>query len=281
MVLTQAEDEGYSVFVVRAAGEGAGGADADMDPGEAHGWGDSGVGALPESAADTIALELGDVESRDGALTENGHASRKLPFSRAGRELTVERSELTPASGTSNQQNDSPPSGAGTGRRRRRQEDLTSDDVEDDDLLARSAPGSGGRTPQPSRSYVEVAASGVPDDDEELDDAPSQRQSRAPLHPILSAYGGPVDFQYNARSYDDEDEALQAALRASMEDLPDDYVMPELAPIRPPPALRQASPPHPVIAPEPPSPAPPSETHESSIAEDTDDEPAAEPSPGE
>lgn len=86
MVLTQAEDEGYSVFVVRRAGEGAG-PDAFEDPGEAHGWGDSGVGELPESAADSIALDLGDVASRGGAHGENGHASSHFTSSLAGREL--------------------------------------------------------------------------------------------------------------------------------------------------------------------------------------------------
>jgi hypothetical protein len=39
-------------------------------------------------------------------------------------------------------------------------------------------------------------------------------------------YGGPTDFQYTSRSYDDEDAALQAALKASMDDLPEGWVAP-------------------------------------------------------
>lgn len=97
--------------------------------------------------------------------------------------------------------------------------------------------------------------------------------------------GGPTDFQFHNRSYDDEDEALQAALRASMEDVPEGFMMPELAPVHSMPPHR-ASPPQsptpPVLTPEGPSPAPaPSEAPEDSIAEDTDDEPARELSPGE
>lgn len=153
------------------------------------------------------------------------------------------------------------------------------DPADEDDLQPGSGQGSGSRTPQPSRSYVEVASSRLRDGDEELDEAPSRSyRDWAQAH----AYGGPTDFQYNTRSYDDEDEALQAALRASMEDLPEDYVMPELPPLNAPPPRREATPPQQEVAPEAPSPAPAaSETRESSIAEDTDDEPAAEPSPGE
>lgn len=187
--------------------------------------------------------------------------------------------QLTAASGTSNQPDFDPPSGAGTGRRRRRQEDLLADPSEEDDVQPGSGQGSGSRTPQPSRSYVEVASSRVRDEDEELDEAPS-RSYRDWAQ--AQTYGGPTDFQFNTRSYDDEDEALQAALRASMEDLPEDYVMPELPPLNAPPPRREETPPQTEAAPEAPSPAPAaSETRESSIAEDTDDEPAAEPSPGE
>jgi ataxin-3 len=134
-----------------------------------------------------------------------------------------------------------------------------------------------------------VAAAGVQeDDDEELDDDIPSRSYAAHNFGAhnFGGYGGPTDFQYNNRSYDDEDEALQAALRASMEDVPDGYVMPELAPIHPPPPPR-VSPPQeaaaPVAVPEPPSPTPVrSESREDSIIEDTDDdEPAHEPSPGE
>jgi ataxin-3 len=39
-------------------------------------------------------------------------------------------------------------------------------------------------------------------------------------------YGGPMDFAFQSRSYDDEDAALQAALKASMDDLPPGWVAP-------------------------------------------------------
>ena len=39
-----------------------------------------------------------------------------------------------------------------------------------------------------------------------------------------------TDFQQHSRSYDDEDAALQAALRASMEDVPEGWVAPDLQP---------------------------------------------------
>ena len=41
-------------------------------------------------------------------------------------------------------------------------------------------------------------------------------------------YSGPTDFTHSSRSYDDEDAALQAALKASMDDLPTDWAPPEL-----------------------------------------------------
>jgi ataxin-3 len=66
MVLTQAEAEGYSVFVVRKAGAGAG-ESAGPDPGEAAGWGDGGVGVLPEAGADLMAAHLGEVVNRRGS----------------------------------------------------------------------------------------------------------------------------------------------------------------------------------------------------------------------
>lgn len=79
LVLKQAEAEGYSVFVVRQAGEGAGD-DASIDPGEGLGWQDNGAAVMPECAADSMALELGDVQGR-GARPSDTHVS-----SVAGRE---------------------------------------------------------------------------------------------------------------------------------------------------------------------------------------------------
>ncbi len=76
MVLKQAEEEGYSVFAIRQAGEG---------------WGDSGIGELPVSAADQVALELGEVSDRSGA--QGGYDDRRpryatnhFPSLQAGRE---------------------------------------------------------------------------------------------------------------------------------------------------------------------------------------------------
>lgn len=65
MVLTQAEQEGYSVFVVRRTGKGTG-EEGDMSEGE--GWGDGGVGRLPECLADTMAVELGEPVGRTGGM---------------------------------------------------------------------------------------------------------------------------------------------------------------------------------------------------------------------
>jgi hypothetical protein len=52
--------------------------------------------------------------------------------------------------------------------------------------------------------------------------------------PIMneSEQAGPSDFAFQSRSYDDEDEALQAALKASMDDLPADWKAPEVKPVR-------------------------------------------------
>ena len=63
MVLTQAEQEGYSVFCVRKANQGRRqGGDAE----EGVGWGDGGVGVLPECEADRIAGVLGEPVGRTG-----------------------------------------------------------------------------------------------------------------------------------------------------------------------------------------------------------------------
>lgn len=67
-------------------------------------------------------------------------------------------------------------------------------------------------------------------EDEELDDDDD-------LYHDASAFDippeAPSDFKYHNRSYDDEDEALQAALKASMADLPPGFEMPELKPLNP------------------------------------------------
>ena len=60
MVLTQAEEEGYSVFVIRKAGE-------EATAKEGQGWVDGGIGILPECEADRIAVALGEPVGRSGA----------------------------------------------------------------------------------------------------------------------------------------------------------------------------------------------------------------------
>ena len=67
------------------------------------------------------------------------------------------------------------------------------------------------------------------ENDEQLDEHDLDREMpsyRAREH----TYGGPTDFAFHSRSYDDEDEALQAALKASMDDLPPDWVAPPAEP---------------------------------------------------
>lgn len=65
MVLTQAEQEGYSVFVIRKATPGT---KEGEEAGEAEGWGDGGIGQLPESLGDVMAVELGEPVGRSGGL---------------------------------------------------------------------------------------------------------------------------------------------------------------------------------------------------------------------
>lgn len=60
---------------------------------------------------------------------------------------------------------------------------------------------------------------------------------RRPYDPIMDEdvnAPGPTDFAMQSRSYDDEDTALQAALKASMQDLPADWKAPEIKPVRDP-----------------------------------------------
>jgi ataxin-3 len=64
MVLTQAEQEGYSVFCVRKANQGR---RQGEDTEEGVGWGDGGVGVLPECEADRIAGVLGEPVGRTGS----------------------------------------------------------------------------------------------------------------------------------------------------------------------------------------------------------------------
>ena len=100
------------------------------------------------------------------------------------------------------------------------------------------------RAPGTSARYAEDDDD---DDDEEIasDDfdmdptgEPAARpRAREHYDPIMnedSHPSGPTDFAMQSRSYDDEDEALQAALKASMQDLPADWKAPEVKPVRDP-----------------------------------------------
>jgi ataxin-3 len=80
-------------------------------------------------------------------------------------------------------------------------EDISSDDLDIDPT------GQTGSRPQRSGHYDPI-----------MDEDPYSR--------------GPTDFAYQSRSYDDEDAALQAALKASMQDLPADWKAPESKPVR-------------------------------------------------
>ena len=95
--------------------------------------------------------------------------------------------------------------------RRRRQQHLgpTDDaDVSDDPFC----------NAQPSRSDASASRAIPMPRDEEIDENEA------------FGHSGATDFQHLSRSYDDEDAALQAALRASMEDVPEGWVAPDLQP---------------------------------------------------
>lgn len=137
----------------------------------------------------------------------------------------------------------------GSGRRQRRQQDPTSEFVEEQDLL----PGSGSQTPGSASRSKRKDKSKKRDEldealerhaaqdfeDEELDDDDDLYHD---AHAFEYPPEAPTDFKYHNRSYDDEDEALQAALKASMADLPPGFEMPELKPLQPAPVKKQSQP---------------------------------------
>lgn len=103
-------------------------------------------------------------------------------------------------------------------------------------------------------------------------------------------YGGPTDFAFQSRSYDDEDAALQAALKASMDDLPPGWVAPvfEEKPVaRKPSQSDRVSPPvtstsataPPAVA--PPGPSAQNKNEDIEEDDDVDEPPLEELSPGE
>ena len=235
MVLEQAEKEGYSVFVVRKArhegGEGTG-------SGEGQGWTDGGIGVLPECIADRMALQLGEPSGRGGAAPTSSRQgelcirktdSKLMKASGSGvanpDEPTVDASSLPAQAGPS-----SPPA-----RRNRRQEDLEPQSPDSEAFPTEPVRRPSRNAPQGNLDYDEEISS----DDFEMDmdptGQPTSRSARANHYdPIMNEAepAGPSDFTFQSRSYDDEDQALQAALKASMEDLPADWKAPEPKPVR-------------------------------------------------
>ncbi|KAK8853172.1 hypothetical protein IAR55_003873 [Kwoniella newhampshirensis] len=293
LVLAQAEEEGYSVFVIRKATPGT---SEGQGAGEGQGWGDGGIGVLPESLADRMAVELGEPVGRSGgagspsgtgAVTGRGGAgsSRQVSDPFNPDQPTIDFPTSFPAGPSS------PPA-----RRRKRQEDL----VPLDPLIAAEANEDEFTRPVPTRSRQSssrstpaqapqadifdsenfpLAGQDTGEDEEILSeeaDGPSShiQHGRAEM---MSSYNGPTDFAFNSRSYDDEDEALQQALKASMMDLPPDWVSPELGPKEEEKPVLKSPPPAPISAavrwaPKDEGPSKKEEVKKDEVNEDDDDD---------
>ena len=120
-------------------------------------------------------------------------------------------------------------------RRRRRQEDIIIQPAAKDSTAIHSegSPGDAARTDYFTRDVFEDQTGTFPAEigpDEAEDENPGEELRE--LSDIQTAhdhmYAGPTDFSLHSRSYDDEDAALQAALKASMNDVPTGWVAPEL-----------------------------------------------------
>ncbi|WVF73055.1 hypothetical protein IAT40_007873 [Kwoniella sp. CBS 6097] len=271
LFLTQAEQEGYSVFVVRKARSDTA---EGQDAGEGRGWEDGGVAQLPECLADQMAVELGEPVGRGGPVSSLGSGGLKkgqwgeASSSQAPVTSSNPDTPTVDLSGPSQAGPSSPPA-----RRRRRQEDLTPSDPIEEDEFSRP-PATATRTRQsssrstPAMKPVESAdifddesfplenendgpragtgaagdtrfAADEDDDEEILSDNEDLSGALGRTggvgigghHGGDAFYSGPTDFQFQSRSYDDEDAALQAALKASMMDLPEGWeAPPELPP---------------------------------------------------
>ncbi|WWC94749.1 hypothetical protein V866_001597 [Kwoniella sp. B9012] len=302
MVLTQAEQEGYSVFVVRKTVVGT---REGEDAGEGQGWQDGGIGVLPECMADTMAVELGEPVGRSGA---SGSMFSQPPSSAIGGIAGPSHSEtsINP---------DAPsvdfPSSSGAGpssppvpRRRRRQEDLVPEDpiaIDSDEYsrpaVTRTRQSSNRSTPGPNpavdifdnQTFPLDHGDGDGDEGEEIHSEEAEGEGRVgTARDDMFGYTGPTDFQFHSRSYDDEDEALQAALKASMNDLPPGWKPPpELPPKIETPILKSPEPTSStsVVSPTQPAEFEPTKKEEQKDVEDeeedADDGPAHEPSPEE
>ncbi|WWC91646.1 uncharacterized protein L201_006592 [Kwoniella dendrophila CBS 6074] len=317
LVLTQAEQEGYSVFVVRKNVNGNGTTAANDEEGQ--GWKDGGIGILPECLADTMAIELGEPVGRSGAggLTKSSFGSNAGPSQQAGTSINPDTPTVDfPSSSGSGAAAAGPSSPPQSSRRRRRQEDLVPEDVDESDIyskpgITRSRQLSNKSTPKINATKPDDADifdnqtfpldqnQNDNDDDEsinseEAEGVPRNRygQQQEDLFGHESGYdrdhgySGPTDFQFNSRSYDDEDEALQAALKASMNDLPPNWKPPpELPPKLETPVLKS---PEPTTANQQPLSEIPQKKVEDNQdiivdddSDDEDDKPAHEPSPDE
>ncbi|WVR07737.1 hypothetical protein IAU60_004780 [Kwoniella sp. DSM 27419] len=265
LVLSQAEEEGYSVFVVRRATPGTA---QGEHSGEGQGWEDGGIGALPECLADTMAVELGEPVGRQGSAKSGGvggvTTGGSAPDVRASHTTSVNPDTPTVDMPSSSQAGPSSP----PARRRKRQQDLAPSDpavaalIGADEYfkppITRTRQSSNKSTPKLAPTAApdifddqSFPLQGNDDDDEEIveDEADPLDDDE---YPSLSARGRevhPTDFQFQSRSYDDEDEALQAALKASMMDVPAGWVAPELKEtklpspaVKSPPAAAQAAP---------------------------------------
>ncbi|WVR00244.1 hypothetical protein IAU59_007386 [Kwoniella sp. CBS 9459] len=270
LFLTQAEQEGYSVFVVRKARSNTA---EGQDAGEGQGWEDGGIAQLPECLADQMAVELGEPVGRGGPVSSGSTGG--LAKGQWGAPSFNPDVPTVDLSGPSQAQAgpSSPPA-----RRKKRQEDLTpSDPIEEDEFTrppavtasrtrhssSRSTPamrpvesadifddesfplqdddghaGTGTATRRPGLGMDDDEDEEILSDNEDLFGAGDPGRTGgigigagAGRHPNDAFYSGPTDFQFHSRSYDDEDEALQAALKASMMDLPPGWeAPPELPP---------------------------------------------------
>jgi len=124
----------------------------------------------------------------------------------------------------------SPPAGPSSPppRRRKRQEDLLASHVP---ALGQpiGSEGNQTRTTTYPRDLMDDENGTFPAD-QDMDDNGEERDLEDEEDPVSyralqeQMYSGPTDFIHTSRSYDDEDAALQAALKASMDDLPADWV---------------------------------------------------------
>jgi len=170
---------------------------------------------------------LNQVAKVSSTLTQPGSKLMKASGSGATNpdEPTVDASSLPAQAGPS-----SPPA-----RRNRRQEDLEPQSPDSEAFPTEPVRRPSRNVPQGNLDYDEDISS----DDYEMDmdptGQPTSRSARANQYdPIVNEAEpvGPSDFTFQSRSYDDEDQALQAALKASMEDLPADWKAPEPKPVR-------------------------------------------------